>query len=68
MTNPTILALPPSDGTLNGPMVISSFSLNPALRKRIEPVGKFYAQLQGKIANWATFVQEEEKSETRVSE
>ena len=64
-----ILALPPSDGTLNGPTVISTFCLNPDMRKKIEPVGKFYAQLQNRVANWASFDLEEEKaSEKRAAE
>ena len=41
-------ALPPSDPKLLKPE-IHSFALVPGMSKTIEPVGKFYAVLQGKF-------------------
>jgi DnaJ homolog subfamily C member 2 len=46
-----LLALPPSEPNLHSPQVISTFSLVPDLAKKIEPVGKFYAQLQYRVKN-----------------
>ena len=40
-----VLALGPSDPELAAPHVEASFSMVPELARRIEPVGKFYAQL-----------------------
>ena len=42
------LALPPNDPTLVEPE-IHSFSIVPGMARHIEPVGKFYAELQGKF-------------------
>jgi len=45
-----ILALPSADlSILNGGEVISKFNIVEALSKKIEPVGKGYAKLQGKF-------------------
>ena len=45
-----LLALGPSDPELAAPHVESSFSMVPELARKIEPVGKFYAQLQNRVA------------------
>ena len=42
------LPLPPNDKTLKAPEAYS-FAIVPELAKTIEPVGKFYALLQGKF-------------------
>ena len=42
------LPLPPSDPNLTAPEAYS-FAMVPELAKTIEPVGKFYALLQGKV-------------------
>jgi hypothetical protein len=42
------LPLPPSDPNLKAPEAYS-FAMVPELAKTIEPVGKFYALLQGKV-------------------
>jgi hypothetical protein len=40
-----MLALMPSDPELAAPHVESSFAICPELARKVEPVGKFYAQM-----------------------
>ena len=45
-----MLALPPADPSLSSTgEVVSSFAIVADLAKKIEPVGKGYAKLQGKV-------------------
>jgi hypothetical protein len=45
------LPLPSSDPTLAAPAVLDTFALVPECARKIEPVGKFYAELQYRIVN-----------------
>lgn len=63
-----LLALPECDPTLTEPAILSKFAIVPTMARKIEPVGKYYAELQYKVEHGAHSFEERNSSQKRKEE
>jgi hypothetical protein len=69
MLNTTILSLAPADASISAEgKVLSSFAMVKECAKKIEPAGKAYAKLQGKIMRFWARLEEAKANGTDVVE